>query len=276
MRGDLVNFLKKVHLERLSEDFERHGVRSLDDLGMSTLEALHADPDVQLTPEEEQELSDSTVQRYRQRLRKATTRLMRQSAHVGKNSEHYIFLSHYKAEAASSAALMEENLNRLLQEEILDVVFQAPVFLDSENLLNLGDLNPHVTHSHNFLLLLTKGVLTRPWCLLECVIAVRSKANILPVIIEAADAEQQFAFPDDFYYERLLAGEELDESTMDFLEEQDVSLEELESSLRQVFAHIAASFSPAKPTVIRQAELKKLLAQCSLRSKDSQRQLHFS
>eukprot|EP00440_Ansanella_granifera_P056457 gb/GFBE01061194.1/.p1 GENE.gb/GFBE01061194.1/~~gb/GFBE01061194.1/.p1 ORF type:complete len:1132 (+),score=180.02 gb/GFBE01061194.1/:1-3396(+) len=262
-RGDLISFLKTAKLERLANDLARHGVYALDDLGLSTLEALRADPLVQLTAQEEAVLSESTVQKYRERLRRVTSRLLEKTAHESAH-KHYIFLSHYKAEAAGSAALMQENLHRLLTDSSKDIIneFQAPVFLDSENLQNLGDLKQHVLHSHNFLLLLTKGVLKRPWCLLEIVLAVRCKANILPVILETDRPENSFTFPDDQYYRRVLDGEELDQDAFDFLEEQEVTLEELEFSLREVFSNIAVSFSPHKSTTIRQAELQQVMSKC--------------
>eukprot|EP00966_Prymnesium_polylepis_P060041 1392681-Prymnesium_polylepis.1 len=61
-------------------------------------------------------------------------------------------------EAASEARYMHDMLRRMLQ---------APVFLDSSALNDLRELHAEVTRSDCLLLLATKGVLTRPWCLLE-------------------------------------------------------------------------------------------------------------
>ncbi|KAL1514555.1 hypothetical protein AB1Y20_003651 [Prymnesium parvum] len=69
------------------------------------------------------------------------------------------FLSHYKMEAASDARYMHDMLRKMLK---------APVFLDSSVLKDLRNLITEGVHkSDTLVLLLTRGVLSRPWCLLE-------------------------------------------------------------------------------------------------------------
>merc|ERR1719507_1670115 len=48
---------------------------------------------------------------------------------------HYMFLSHYKVEAGTEAALMQEAFKQLIAEDLHHVAnhFDVPVFLDSEN-----------------------------------------------------------------------------------------------------------------------------------------------
>jgi len=69
------------------------------------------------------------------------------------------FLSHYKVEAASDARFMHDMLAKMLH---------YPVFLDSSDLVDLRSLiTDGVADSDVILVLATKGVWTRPWCLLE-------------------------------------------------------------------------------------------------------------
>ena len=49
----------------------------------------------------------------------------------------------------------------------LTIALSAPVFLDSDNLLELRSVLTHVNSSDCVVLLLTDGVFTRPWCVLE-------------------------------------------------------------------------------------------------------------
>jgi len=82
------------------------------------------------------------------------------------------FLSHYKMEAASDARYLHDILRKVLQ---------ARVFLDSSSLKDLRQLIVEGLHKSDvFLLLLTRGVLTRPWCLLEVFEAI---SRGLPIVL---------------------------------------------------------------------------------------------
>jgi len=75
------------------------------------------------------------------------------------------FLSHYKMEAASDARYMHDMLRKMLK---------SPVFLDSSSLEDLTKLITDGVHKSDVLLVLaTKGVFTRPWCLIEILEASR-------------------------------------------------------------------------------------------------------
>ena len=88
------------------------------------------------------------------------------------------FLSHYKIEAASDARYMKEVLERILKQ---------PVFLDSDDLKDLRALvDEGVCRSDVVILLQTKGVLTRPWCLVELYAAVRAGIPIVAVNVSGA------------------------------------------------------------------------------------------
>ena len=73
------------------------------------------------------------------------------------------FLSHYKIEAATEARWLQRELEEALGER---------VFLDSDDLHDLSRLKDHVRESKCLLLLQTRSVLTRLWCLVELVTAI--------------------------------------------------------------------------------------------------------
>ena len=88
------------------------------------------------------------------------------------------FLSHYKVEAASDARYMKEVLERILKQ---------PVFLDSDDLKDLRALvDEGICQSDVVVLLQTKGVLTRPWCLVELYSAVKAGIPIVAVNVSGA------------------------------------------------------------------------------------------
>merc|ERR1712154_593377 len=99
---------------------------------------------------------------------------------------------------------MRSELGQALREELGDqhgpsYLFSVPVFLDSEDLYDLDDLQSRVRKSHNLVLLLTKDVLLRPWVLVEIVTAVEAKVRVLLVEVNKRTAER-FGFPDDSFY----------------------------------------------------------------------------
>ena len=113
--------------------------------------------------------------------------------------EYAAFLSHFKLESAGDARYMKDKL---------ELQLGAPVFLDSDDLLDLRKLCKQVLESDVVILLLTKGVLTRPWCLIELYHAI---TNGVPIVtVNVADA-----FPFDFADARTFFADF--ESQLDFL-----------------------------------------------------------
>ena len=76
----------------------------------------------------------------------------------------------------------------------------------SENLSDLADLKQHVINSRNFVLLLTPGVLMRPWFLTEIVTALNHGVNLVPVEMQRPGLN--FYHPDEEYY-RSVRGSDL-------------------------------------------------------------------
>jgi len=183
------------------------------------------------------------------------------------SAQHLAFLSHYKLESGTEAALMRAELERVLLEdnETLAHSLHVPVFLDSEDLSDLEELEEHVRRSTNLVLLLTKDVLTRPWVLVEIVTAIETEVRVVPVEVNKKGAG--FTFPDEEFYGRLLAGRVLDPDGQALLRERGIELRDVERALREVFNKIALPYSPHRSESIRMAEIraiyKQLLVRCA-------------
>lgn len=114
--------------------------------------------------------------------------------------------------------------------------------------------------SHYIIPLLTPGYLSRPWCLVELVVAYRKGVEIVPIEVQRPGIK--FQFPDEEFYDRLRRGQHLDDSGMAVLKSQGIDMEELEATIRATFMKIARPFSPHKSGNVRQAELLDLLRRC--------------
>jgi len=139
-------------------------------------------------------------------------------------------------------------------------LFEVPVFLDSEDLTDLPSLKRQVLHSHNLALLLTEGVLTRPWCLIEVVMANQFDVPVIP--IEVKKPGVNFQFPDAKWYERLLAGKILTRQDMEILTSYRVNLHDVSVALKAVFQNIVLEYSPHRAADIRHVELGHILSRC--------------
>mmetsp|Transcript_44662 Transcript_44662/g.105948 ORF Transcript_44662/g.105948 Transcript_44662/m.105948 type:complete len:507 (+) Transcript_44662:1-1521(+) len=135
--------------------------------------------------------------------------------------EFFAFLSHHKKDGGEVARVLLDELRYFLehvarqraaekrdQEEWCSHAsnvsgrFQsnALVFLDSNNLRELSTLLPKVEKSANFVLLLTRSVLRRPWCIAEVTRAFAAGRKIICVNVEWPDKHQDgraFRMPQD-------------------------------------------------------------------------------
>ncbi|KAL1503142.1 hypothetical protein AB1Y20_011204 [Prymnesium parvum] len=136
------------------------------------------------------------------------------------------FLSHYKQEAASDARYMHDMLRKMLR---------SPVFLDSSSLSDLRELITDGVHKSDVLVLLaTKGVLSRPWCLLELLETVRKRIPVVIVQLRNGgfDYEQAHAFSDDL----VNALSKVNPEGLDFLQQRlgDPKLTELKLAISRI------------------------------------------
>mmetsp|Transcript_25232 Transcript_25232/g.58074 ORF Transcript_25232/g.58074 Transcript_25232/m.58074 type:complete len:1026 (-) Transcript_25232:70-3147(-) len=181
--------------------------------------------------------------------------------------EHLLFLSHYKAEAGTEAALIRTEIEHMIEEDrdSLGNYFDSPVFLDSEDLDNLEELQNKVRCSHNLLLLLSKGVLKRPWVLIEICTAVQEGAHILPVQLVK---NEKFEIPDEYFYNQLMDGSAIGAAGVDLLSKHGCSLGAAVAAVRSIFNRIAMPYSPHRAASIRRAELSAILKLCRLRQQE--------
>ena len=74
-------------------------------------------------------------------------------------NSYLTFLSHYKVEAGSDARYLSDLIRRMTG---------CPAYLDSTDLVDLRTLFNEGVHKTDVLIILaTKGIFTRPWCLME-------------------------------------------------------------------------------------------------------------
>ena len=105
--------------------------------------------------------------------------------HRESRTSYGAFLSHCKADAEGAARSMKEFLSLELQQ---------PIFLDSDDLKSLATLQAHVCNSQVLVLLQTRHVLHRPYCLLELLTAVDNKVPIVGVNIATPRREDGYDF----------------------------------------------------------------------------------
>jgi hypothetical protein len=86
-------------------------------------------------------------------------------------------MSHYKNEAAADARQVKDKLVEKLG---------APVFLDSDDLMDLRNLCHQVAMSDVLVLFQTRNLLTRPWCLVEIYTALTEGVPVVAVCVAGA------------------------------------------------------------------------------------------
>jgi len=85
------------------------------------------------------------------------------------------FLSHSKRECATEARYIKDALDKMVGKT---------TFLDSDDLTDLRTLLATVHDSDCLVMLLSKGVLSHPWCLLELTAAIDAQVPIVAVNVE--------------------------------------------------------------------------------------------
>ncbi|CAK0903568.1 unnamed protein product [Prorocentrum cordatum] len=175
----------------------------------------------------------------------------------------FAFISHFKEEAGSDAALIEEGMRRIIKENPTHPAFnlRRPIFLDSNDLEEMAQIPVMIRGSHNVVLLLTDNVLTRPWVLIEIVTALRAKLPIHLVSIQRPGVD--FKFPSEDAIKRLAAGVGLSPSAQAVLRAEGITADDL-TLLGNAFHRIALPFSPHKSAAVREAELLDIMNRCEM------------
>ena len=71
-------------------------------------------------------------------------------------------------------------------KELIEKALNRKAFLDSDDLGDLADLCDHVRESDTLVLLQTKNVLTRPWCVVERMTALPMRMHLTSLCISHA------------------------------------------------------------------------------------------
>lgn len=158
------------------------------------------------------------------------------------NGRQVVFLSHFKEEASAEARL----LKMMLLNEMADKkhgLSKTDIFLDSDNLHKISELLDEVKRSENLVVLLTKRVLTRPWCLLELWAAHQNGVNIVPVKIECRGADRMFEFgpPADAFQNNL--SRKVDRTCIEQVVQHGATIPEIQVAIAELLNNIACNFS---------------------------------
>ena len=113
------------------------------------------------------------------------------------------FLSHHKLDAGDAARIFVDNARRIVQERPDQRKYgkiENLMFLDTNNLKELNNLLTYVRASKNYLLLLSRDTLNRPWVLAELCAAHQDGCSLHSVLVEFPGREKNskmFRFPQD-------------------------------------------------------------------------------
>jgi len=166
------------------------------------------------------------------------------------------FLSHYKDEAAITARLLKSFLGKSLQTK--KGIKNAKIFLDSDNLSDLSNLLEEVKATRNFVLMLTPGVFTRPWCLCEIYCAMQNNQHIVLLEVRTRRGGFNFAMMENFINN---IETELDQGALNTIRENGVdSISTLQDYLRRVLQKIAKPLDEAAAESVMMAQIGELVA----------------
>jgi Amt family ammonium transporter len=116
---------------------------------------------------------------------------------------HFGFLSHHKADAGDAARIFVDTARRIVagrEDQATYGKIEDLIFLDSTHLKELGKLLDFVHASANYILMLSRSTLERPWVLAELCAAHREGLNVVVVLVEYQGHEvdpRAFRFPLD-------------------------------------------------------------------------------
>ena len=107
------------------------------------------------------------------------------------------FLSHYKLECGTEARLVQQTLKPIFEESPIEGSSNE-VFLDSDDLSDLRKLLLHVVQTKVLVLLQSKGVLTRPWVIMELHTAITNDVPIVALNIQKDSCPYDYAEASEF------------------------------------------------------------------------------
>jgi hypothetical protein len=175
------------------------------------------------------------------------------------NGRIQTFLSHFKAEAAAEARLLKLQLH---------AQGASSIFLDSDNLMDLRQLMTSVERSDTLLLLLTRGVLTRPWVLREIHQAYENNTLIVGVQLDGPGKSYERERDESpFLSDLRKALEERNPEALYELERDGIQINDLQAALQRVLPRMARNtFSTGSSERVQYAQVGDLITGIGLQS----------
>eukprot|EP01047_Picozoa_sp_COSAG01_P071077 COSAG01_NODE_10939_length_2043_cov_2.770576_1_plen_385_part_00 len=202
-------------------------------------------------------------------------------------ASHYTaFISHSKHDAGETAAIIQEKLQAMLVDNQGPAHTRGKVFIDTELLtdINAGALIQAVKKSETFVLLLTKEVLTRPWCVLEIYTALDSNVPIVPVLVCQREQSDTYSYReaanllnnlDQLFDEKYMREKWGVDPWRRDIDWQGVgaaaTLDDLKRVLPKLLDCKAEEFQPTTKQLIREAQLQEIVNQIEDRLRDTEK-----
>jgi len=152
------------------------------------------------------------------------------------------FLSHFKDEAGAEARSVKMALEAYLLRTGGLKPGDMEFFIDSDYLHNLERLMQEVKSSENFILLLSKGVLSRPWVLMEIMTALNAKKKV--ILIDLEHRTKRFDFGSlEVYKNSFNTAPGVTPRVLEELRNHGFSSDDVQIALEEVFLNIAKPLS---------------------------------
>jgi len=161
--------------------------------------------------------------------------------------EHRVFISHVKLETGDVAGSIQESLIAKFGTG------KSSVFLDAQEGFALDKLRERVEASSVILVLLSKGYLTRPYCLTEIVTA--HKAGLHLISVNVANVAFDFSSPLSIHRNDISFIQGLfNDDGWKILSRQGYNVEDVQSAIQWCLNFKGFEYHPLSPLEVREAE----------------------
>jgi len=173
--------------------------------------------------------------------------------------ELLLFLSHYKEEANTEARSMKDKLFEKLKQKNPSIN-KDKLFLDSDNLPKLSVLLERVKKTRNVIFILTKGFFSRPWCLLELVIATNEGKNLVPVKLVSGQRGFDFTKQRQYTHQLSLYLDEVNPGAVQIVQEEGFEITDVENAIRKLMDVIAVELNFSNPENVLDAQFDAIIS----------------
>jgi len=173
--------------------------------------------------------------------------------------EILLFLSHYKEEAAGEARQMKDKLFEKLKQKHPSIT-KDRLFLDSDNLPRLSVLLERVKKTQNVIFILTKGFFSRPWCLLELLVATNEGKNLVPVKLVSVQRGFDFTRQRQYTHELSSYLDEVNPGAVQSVQEQGFEIAQVQDAIRMLMDIIAVELNFSNPEHVLDAQFDVIIS----------------